>query len=87
MQRIRSGSDPFSILNFILHCDPHQSLECSSDTAYSKQLGALDAAALRESVLQAPARPWTMTAGDGIVSRLISIFFAREQTGLGLYMD
>ena len=34
-----------------------------------------------------PARPWTIIAGDDIVSHLISIFFDREQTGLGLYMD
>ena len=87
MQRIRSGSDPFSVLNFILHGDPHQSLGTSSDTADSKRLRFLDTAALRDSVIRVPARPWTLIAGDGIVSHLISIFLDREQTGLGLYMD
>ena len=80
VRRIRANSDPFAVLRLIK--DGDMLLEASMAGyrgAEASELQRLDADALRRSSLKVAARPWTAIAGDGVVSELVSIFFAAEQ--------
>jgi hypothetical protein len=48
------------------------------DETLAFALETLDAAALDESTFQVHARPWTTLANDGLVSELLSSFFASD---------
>ena len=41
-------------------------------------LGDLELSALASSAIKVPARPWTLLAGDELVSELVSAFFAHD---------
>lgn len=81
LQCIRAGSDSASVLEFIKHGDLtfQKALTTDGDEDSARPRLLLDLAALHESDFQVPARPWTIIAGDGIVSHLISNFFRRYQ--------
>lgn len=50
----------------------------AEDYALSSALASLDLSALSTSKLKLRAQPWTALAGDGLVSELLSSFFAYE---------
>lgn len=50
----------------------------AEDDALSSALEGLDFSALSASDLKLRAQPWTALAGDGLVSELLSSFFAHE---------
>lgn len=50
----------------------------AEDGALSPALDSLDFSALSASDLKLRAQPWTALAGDGLVSELLSSFFAHE---------
>ena len=51
------------------------------------ELQRLDANALRQSNLKVTARPWTVVAGDGVVSELVSLFYTTEQPFISTFVD
>lgn len=53
----------------------------------NEALRSLDARALRDAIVKVPARPWTIVAGDGIVSHLISQFFDLEHPTIMHHID
>jgi hypothetical protein len=76
-RRLRAHRDPIFILQSIRQARlllPSTSHTARYDT--NPQLELLDAQGARWSPLKLRARPWTDVAGDGIVSALISSFFA-----------
>lgn len=82
-RRLRANRDPLMILQSIRQAnlllpnpDPVSQLQ-----GYP-QIEKLDAESSRWSPLKLRARPWTTVAGDGVVSELISKFFAWD----GAYM-
>lgn len=88
IRRIRTNRDPAAVLRFIKDAD--LLLEASMAGyrgAEASELRQLDADALRRSSLKVIARPWTVVAGDGIVSELVSKFFAIEQPSFGTFVD
>lgn len=89
MQRIRRSDDPLSILYFIQHSGPVFQQAMTSPDKYNNddRFSSLNKAALDEALVQVPARPWTIIAGDGIVSHLISTLFDREFPGLMRFID
>jgi len=86
--RIRANHDPLDVLGFIKDGDMLVEASMAGRRgAETSQLQQLDADALRRSSLKVVARPWTVIAGDGVVSELVSIFFTIEQPSLGTYVD
>jgi len=88
VSRIRANHDPLAVLRFIKDGDMLVEASMAGRRgAETSQLQQLDADALRRSSLRVAARPWTVIAGDGVVSELISIFFTIEQPSFGTYVD
>ena len=89
VQKIRSSDNPMSVISFIRHGDPvyQQLLMTPDEESTQVQVRSLDADALQNSRLQLPARPWTIVAGNGIVSHLISNFFDREYSCLEPFVN
>lgn len=88
IHRIRTTRDPFAVLRLIKDAD--LLLEASMAGyrgAEASELRRLDAEAFQRSSLKVAARPWTVVAGDGVVSELISAFFAIEQPFFGTFVD
>ncbi len=88
VRRIRTNRDPTVVLRLIKDAD--LLLEASMAGyrgADASELRRLDADALRRSNLKVVARPWTVVAGDGVVSELVSAFFAVEQPFFGTFVD
>lgn len=77
LSRIRAADNPISALQYA------RGIRVPSATAqttllsgeFKPRLRAIECAALADSLIQVPARPWTVVAGDGIVSELITSFF------------
>lgn len=77
VDRIRATSNPIEVLSLIKQADlllPNP----PADVHHDSQLDRLDAESLNASYIKVPARPWTMIAGNGIVSELVSAFFAND---------
>lgn len=76
--RLRASGDPLAVLQAVkdsslLFLNPDL---YSHPTSSDPRLERLDLDALRASTFRVTARPWTVVAGDGLVSELISSFFA-----------
>ena len=87
-RRLRTSSDPLQLLRFvrqahILIPNPDPVSRLSPHPEIEK----IDSEALRWSPLKLRARPWTMVAGDGLVSSLISSFFAWDGSYLTPFVD
>jgi hypothetical protein len=87
-RRLRTSSNPLHVFrdlrqaNLLLpNPDP------VSQVIGNPQVGAIDSEALRLSALKLRARPWTTVAGDGLVSALISSFFAWDGNYLTPFVD
>jgi len=88
VRRIRTSGDPLAVLRLIKDADIL--LEASMAGyrgAEASELRRIDADAFRRSSLKVVARPWTVIAGDGVVSELVSTFFAIEQPFFGTFVD
>ena len=84
--RIRSTLDPAAVLQSVKQADLLLP-DSLSDTYCNSRLHELDAQALEQSLLKVSARPWTVIAGDGLVSELLSDFFADEAGNLVPMID
>jgi len=88
VNRIRTNRDPLAVLRLIKDAD--MLLEASM-TGYrgaeASEIRRLDADALQRSSLKVAARPWTVIAGDGVVSELVSAFLTIEQPFFGTFVD
>lgn len=76
-KRLRSSGDPIRVLRSVKHAY----LLLSNPSPVSKlfdhpRVTSLDSEAYQSSPFKLQARPWTAVADDGIVSSLISSFFA-----------
>ena len=87
-RRLRTSSDPLQALRLVRRAhilisspDPTSSISSQSE------IEELDREALKWSPLKLCARPWTMVAGDGIVSSLISLFFTWDGSYLTPFVD
>lgn len=77
LARLRASGDPIAVLrdvkdSYLLLSNPDN---FEHPTFQHPILERLDSDALRESTFRVNARPWTVVAGDGIVSELITSFF------------
>ena len=79
-RRIRTSNNPIDVLNFIKQADMLLMHPTPWPDRLDARLERLDLNSLRNSVFKVPARPWTIVAGDGIVSELISAFFKWDNT-------
>jgi len=75
--RIRVTNDPIAVLRLVKEADL-LIRSPNSSTSYAAELGKLEAEVLQKSHIVVPAQPWTLVAGDSIVSDLISAFFAND---------
>lgn len=87
-RRVRVAVDPLDVIELLKSGDlllQHSATDASggSETPASG-LGNLDISALDNSAIKVRARPWTKVAGDGLVSELISSFFAYDN---GFYLS
>jgi hypothetical protein len=79
-RRIRTSNNPIEVLNFIKQADMLLMNPSPWPDRLDARLERWDLNALRNSVFKVPARPWTVVAGDGMVSELISAFFKWDDT-------
>lgn len=87
-RRVRLAVDPLDVVELLRGGDlllqqraPEQSGEGEAPAA---GLENLELSALEHSSIKVHARPWTRIAGDGLVSELISSFFAYDN---GFYLS
>jgi hypothetical protein len=76
--RMRNSDDPIALLQSVGNTTgilPNPSTYSVGD----KRIDDIDTAALLNSCIQVPARPWTSVANDGLVSDLISSFFTWDR--------
>lgn len=87
-RRVRVAVDPMDVVELLKggdlllqHSVPDRSGENDSPAT---GLENLELSALEQSSIKVRARPWTRVAGDGLVSELISSFFAYDN---GFYLS
>jgi hypothetical protein len=87
-RQVRVAVDPLDVVELLRggdlllqHSGPEQSGEGETPAA---GLESLEQSALEQSSIKVSARPWTRIAGDGLVSELISSFFAYDN---GFYLS
>lgn len=74
-RRIRESGEPFILFEAVRQAEVLFPNPSPSETYGSYQLERLDRLALDGSIIKVPARPWTIVAGDGLVSELITNLF------------
>ncbi|EFZ00818.2 Zn(2)-C6 fungal-type DNA-binding domain protein [Metarhizium robertsii ARSEF 23] len=74
-RRIRESGEPFIVFEAVRQAEVLFPNHSPSETYGSYQLERLDRLALDGSIIKVPARPWTIVAGDGLVSELITNLF------------
>jgi len=87
-RRLRTSRDPSLVLQMARQA--HLLLSGPGPTSRNvsiPEVETLDQDALRRSAFKLRARPWTTVAGDGIVSSLISSFFAWDGSYLISFID
>ncbi len=79
LTRLRHTGDPYAVLRLARNVSPTSaagpSFVSQEEGQSNTRLPAIDMRALANSSMRVSARPWTLIAGDGIVSDLISSFF------------
>lgn len=87
-RRVRVAVDPLDVVELLKGGDlllQHSVPERSGETdSPATGLENLELSALEQSSIKVRARPWTRVAGDGLVSELISSFFAYDN---GFYLS
>ncbi|KAI1118714.1 putative C6 transcription factor [Nemania sp. NC0429] len=77
LSRLRRSEDPVLLAHSIRQADlllPNPGVHRHGRGEHTT-MAQLDADALERSLIKVPARPWTVVAGDGIVSELVSSWF------------
>lgn len=88
LNRLRSNDDITNILNSIrANLVFEVAIAGGKSSQERSELRILDAKALANSRIKVPAAPWTLIAGDGIVSELVSMFFTVDQPFLLTFID
>jgi hypothetical protein len=87
LRRIRLSEDPIYVLKYIKQAESILHNPSIDTTDFSTQIGRIDAEALSNSCIVVPAHPWTASAGDGIVSELISSYFKWESAFIWPFID
>lgn len=87
-RRVRLAVDPLDVVELLRGGDlllQHSAPEQSGDGETPVPgVESLELSALEQSAIKVRARPWTRVAGDGMVSELISSFFAYDN---GFYLS
>jgi hypothetical protein len=78
VKRIRNSSDVLEVLRFVQDGDLTLQQRLQRKLPDPRMI-RIEADSLQETGLRLPARPWTMVAGDGIVSDVVSRFFDIDQ--------
>jgi hypothetical protein len=90
LSRIRDSEDPLAVWRSIKDAElllPWSPSASGSSGTRDPRLEKIDAEALAESHVKVKAQPWTALAGDGIVSDLVSSFFAWDNTFRFSFID
>ncbi|KJZ69553.1 hypothetical protein HIM_11046 [Hirsutella minnesotensis 3608] len=83
LRRIRTAEEPLLVLEAINHAELMLSEICSDGEGPSdERLLRLDRQALENSVIRVPAQPWTIVAGQALVSELITDYFTWDNAYL-----
>lgn len=86
-QRLRLVDDPIALVQSIRQAELLLPASGPGGRSEAATLQQLDFDALGTSLLKIPARPWTIVAGDGIVSELISSWFKWDNALLHPFID
>lgn len=84
-RRLRTSSDPLAVLESVKHADlllSNQQQTALFEESLQPRLRQLNQTSLEASAIKVSARPWTVVAGDGIVSELITDFFTWDNAYL-----
>jgi hypothetical protein len=87
LTRIRNSEDPLVVWRSIKDAELLLPWAPSASGSRDPRLEKIDAEALSESHVKVKAQPWTALAGDGIVSDLVSSFFAWDNTFRFAFID
>lgn len=87
-RRVRTANDPLDVVELLRGGDlllQHSVPERSGGTETpANGLESLELSAMEHSSIKVRAKPWTRLAGDGLVSELVSSFFAYDN---GFYLS
>lgn len=87
-KRLRTADDPLQVLQYFRDADTLLLIPSSSSPASGNQkIHELEIDAQARSDIKVPSRPWTIIAGDGLVSCLISSFFKWDSPILLPFID
>lgn len=88
-RRLRYENNPLDVARSLNENKPelHQSLTKAGVETPAQGIGLLDLDAWNASSIKVRAKPWTLMAGDGIVSELISAFFAYDNVFYCPFVD
>ncbi|KAF4972339.1 hypothetical protein FSARC_1061 [Fusarium sarcochroum] len=78
--RLRTSNQPLSVLESVRQAEVLLPSPATSAWMSDPQLARLEQKALQSSAIQVPAKPWTVIAGDGIVSELVTDFFTWDNS-------
>jgi hypothetical protein len=87
LSRIRNSEDPLAVWRSIKDAELLLPWSPAASGLRDPRLERIDAEALAESHIRVQAQPWTALAGDGIVSDLVSSFFAWDNTFRFSFID
>jgi hypothetical protein len=89
--QLRNTDDPAALLRLARNISPEVSPGPSfiprEENQSNTRLAATDMRALANSPWRVSARPWTLVAGDGVVSELISSFFKWDDAFFAPFID
>ncbi|KAK4459540.1 nitrogen assimilation transcription factor nirA, partial [Cladorrhinum samala] len=87
-RRLRTAEDPLQVLQYFRDADTLLLIPSSSSPANGNQkMHELELDAQARSDIKVRSRPWTIIAGDGLVSCLISSFFKWDSSILLPFID
>lgn len=85
--RIRNSEDPLAVWRSIKDAELLLPWSPSASGSRDSRIEKMDADALAGSRVKVRAQPWTSLAGDGIVSDLVSSFFAWDNSFRFAFID
>ncbi|KAJ4258159.1 hypothetical protein NW762_008300 [Fusarium torreyae] len=85
--RLRTSDQPLSVLESVRQAEVLLPDLTACAWIADPQPARLDQKALQSSTIQVPAKPWTVVAGDGIVSELVTDFFTWDNSYLFPVVD
>lgn len=85
--RLRSSDQPLAVLESMKQAEALLPKPSTNTWDSDPRLAFFDQKAFESSVIQVPAKPWTIVAGDGIVSELITDFFTWDNSYMFPVLD